>query len=283
MVDHIRVNRRVSLLPVGFTIAVFSAVSAISMAAARPAQEASPVKYITNDLGMEFAPIPAGQFPMGCSDGVKPVECSAEEKPKHTVQITKPFEFGKTEVTQKQWQAVMGSDPSRYKGDILPVEQVSFQDVQEFLSKLNARNDGFFYRLPTEAEWEYAARAGTADQFAGAKVANSLGRYSPADDWAWYNVAQTQPVANKKPNAWGLYDMRGNVAEWVQDWYDSKYYSKSPMADPKGPDSSDGGRGVRGGTFHDDGPWLTRVSLRMHFPEDYQHFDLGFRVARDKR
>jgi formylglycine-generating enzyme required for sulfatase activity len=232
---------------------------------------------------MEFASLPAGQFPMGCSEGVKPVECSADEKPRHTVQITKAFEIGKTEVTQKQWQAVMGSDPSRYKGDALPVEQVSFQDVQAFLSKLNARNDGFLYRLPTEAEWEYAARAGTADQFAGAKVVNSLARYSPADDWAWYNVEKTQPVANKKPNAWGLYDMRGNVAEWVQDWYDSKYYAKSQTPDPKGPDSGDGGRGVRGGTFHDDGPWLTRVSLRTHFPEDYRYFDLGFRVVREKR
>ena len=232
---------------------------------------------------MEFVSVTAGQFPMGCSEGVKPVECSAEERPRHTVQITKAFEIGKTEVTQKQWQTVMGSNPSSYSGDTLPVEEVSFQDVQAFLMKLNARNDGFLYRLPSEAEWEYAARAGTADQFAGATVADSLRRYSPPDDEAWYNVEKTQPVANRKPNAWGLYDMRGNVAEWVQDWYDSRYYSKSPMADPLGPDSSDGGRGVRGGTFHDDGPWLTRVSLRTHFAEDYRHFDLGFRVVRQKR
>ena len=251
--------------------------------ALEPGQEGSDVGYSTNDLGMQFVSVPAGQFPMGCSEGAKPVECSADEKPRHTVQITKAFEIGKTEVTQKQWQAVMGSDPSRIKGDTLPVEQVSFQDVQAFLGKLNARNDGFLYRLPTEAEWEYAARAGTTDQFAGAHVANSLGRHSPPDDWAWYNVEKTQPVANKKPNAWGLYDMRGNVAEWVQDWYDPKYYAKSPAADPNGPDSSDGGRGVRGGTFHDNGPWLTRVSLRSHFPEDYRHFDLGFRVVREKR
>src|SRR5437016_6700142 len=256
---------------------------AVSASPPRSLQEASAVTYSTNELGMEFVMVPSGEFQMGCSEGSKPNECSKDEKPRHRVQITKAYEIGKTEVTQKQWRAVMGSNPSAFKGEDLPVEQVTFQQVQAFLGKLNARNDGFLYRLPTEAEWEYAARAGTADQFAGAKVANSLGRYSPADDWAWYNVAQTQPVANKKPNAWGLYDMRGNVAEWVQDWYDSKYYSKSPMADPKGPDSSDGGRGVRGGTFHDDGPWLTRVSLRMHFPEDYQHFDLGFRVVREKR
>jgi formylglycine-generating enzyme required for sulfatase activity len=251
--------------------------------ALEPTEDGSAVAYSTNDLGMQFVSVPAGQFPMGCSEGAKPQECSADEKPRHTVQITRAFEIGKTVVTQKQWHAVMGSDPGRYKGDTLPVEQISFQDVQAFLNKLNARNDGFLYRLPTEAEWEYAARAGTADQFAGANVADSLGRRSPADDWAWYNVEKTQPVATKKPNAWGLYDMRGNVAEWVQDWYDSKYYAKSPMADPLGPDRSDGGRGVRGGTFHDSGPWLTRVSLRSHFAEDYRHFDLGFRVAREKR
>jgi formylglycine-generating enzyme required for sulfatase activity len=280
MPDHNRIGRRASVPAAAFAIGVCTL--AMSAWAVEPAQEGSAVTYSTNDLGMEFVSVPAGQFPMGCSEGAKPVECSADEKPRHTVQITQAFEIGKTEVAQKQWQAMMGSNPSRYKGDTLPVEQVSFQDVQAFLSKLNARNDGFLYRLPTEAEWEYAARAGTTDQFAGANVANSLGRRSPADDWAWYNVEKTQPVANKKPNAWGLYDMRGNVAEWVQDWYDSKYYSKNPMSDPKGPDSSDGGRGVRGGTFHDDGPWLTRVSLRMHFPEDYRHFDLGFRVVREK-
>jgi formylglycine-generating enzyme required for sulfatase activity len=281
MADRNRVGRRASVLAAAFAIGACGLE--ISAWALEPAQKGSAVSYSTNDLGMEFVSVPAGQFSMGCSEGAKPVECSADEKPRHTVQITKTFEIGKTEVSQKQWQAVMGSDPSRYKGDTLPVEQVSFQDVQVFLSKLSARNDGFVYRLPTEAEWEYAARAGTADQFAGATVANSLGRRSPPDDWAWYNVEKTQPVANKKPNAWGLYDMRGNVAEWVQDWYDSKYYAKSATPDPKGPDPSDGGRGVRGGTFHDDGPWLTRVSLRMHFPEDYRHFDLGFRVVREKR
>jgi formylglycine-generating enzyme required for sulfatase activity len=281
MPHHNRVGRPTSVLAASFAIGGCSL--AISAWALEPAEDGSAVVYGTNDLGMQFVSVSGGQFPMGCSEGAKPVECSADEKPRHTVQITKAFEIGKTEVTQKQWQAVMGSDPSRYKGDTLPVEQVSFQDVQVFLSKLNARNDGFLYRLPSEAEWEYAARAGTAGQFAGADVADSLGLRSPADDWAWYNVEKTQPVAHKKPNAWGLYDMRGNVAEWVQDWYDSKYYAKSPTADPKGPDSGDGGRGVRGGTFHDSGPWLTRVSLRTHFPEDYRRFDLGFRAVREKR
>jgi len=280
MVDHKGVGRCVSALVVGFVIGACG--FAISAAALRAAQGGSAVAYSTNDLGMQFVSVPAGQFPMGCSEGAKPVECGAEEKPRHTVQITKAFEIAKTETTEKQWQAVMGSNPSNYKGDDLPVELVTFHDVQAFLTKLSARNDGFLYRLPTEAEWEYAARAGTADQFAGAAVANSLARKWGPDDWAWYNVEATQPIATKKPNAWGIYDMRGNVAEWVQDWYNSKYYSNSPMADPKGPDSGDD-RVVRGGTFHDDGPWLTRVSLRTHFPEDFQYRDLGFRVVREKR
>jgi len=284
MVDHIRVNRQPRVWAAGFVIAVCAAL-AIPAMAVPAAQEASVAKYTKNDLGMEFAPIPAGQFPMGCSEGVKPVECGPEEKPRHTVQITKPFEIGKTEVTQKQWQAVMGENPSQHKGDDLPLETVTFQDVQAFLTKLNGRNDGFLYRLPTEAEWEYAARAGNADQFGGAKVPNSLARYAPPDESAWYDVETTNPVAARKPNAWGLYDMRGNVNEWVQDWYDPKYYSKSPMADPKGPDTDvvEGGHVVRGGSFHDDGPWLSRVSLRQHFLDDYKHFDLGFRIVREKR
>jgi formylglycine-generating enzyme required for sulfatase activity len=281
MADHDRVGGRTSVLAVTFAIGACSL--AISARAVEPAEDGSAVAYSTNDLGMQFVSVAPGQFPMGCSEGAKPMECSADEKPRHSVQITGAFEIGKTVVTQKQWQAVMDSAPSRYKGDPLPVEQVSFQDAQAFLDKLNARNDGYLYRLPTEAEWEYAARAGTVDQFAGADVADALNRRSPSDDWAWYNMEKTQPVATKKPNAWGLYDMRGNVAEWVQDWYDSKYYAKSPAADPKGPDRGDAGRGVRGGTFHDNGPWLTRVSLRTHFPEDYRHFDLGFRVVREKR
>lgn len=253
----------------------------ISARARWPAQEGSQPTYRTNDLGMEFVAVSPGEFPMGCSQDAKPNECSADERPQHRVQITKSFEIGKTELTEKQWDAVMGSDPSDYKGDNLPVEQVSFTDVQAFLTKLNTRNDGFLYRLPTEAEWEYASRAGTTDQYGGATVANALVRFAKADDWAWYNVDETRPVATKKPNPWGIYDMRGNVAEWVQDRYDPKYYSNSPAADPKGPESGDA-RVVRGGSFHSY-PWLTRVSIRTQFPEDYKLYDLGFRLAREKR
>jgi formylglycine-generating enzyme required for sulfatase activity len=237
---------------------------------------------------MEFVMVPAGEFQMGCSEGAKPNDCSKDERPRHSVQITTAFEIGKTEVTGKQWQAVMGSDPSAFRGEDLPVEQVTFGQVQEFLSKLNARNDGFLYRLPTEAEWEYAARAGTTDEYAGS-----------LRDTAWYidaggaasrrnedsptglAAAKTHPVATKKPNMWGIYDMRGNVAEWVQDFYDPNYYSVSPAADPKGPPAGEG-HVVRGGSFHVY-PWLTRVSLRTMFPETYQFYDVGFRVVREKR
>src|SRR5882672_10867466 len=131
MADRNRVGRRTSVLAGAFAL---GACSLAISAWAQPAQDGPAVAYSTNDLGMQFVSVPAGQFPMGCSEGVKPVECSAEEKPRHTVQITKAFEIGKTEITQKQWQAVMGSDPSSYKGDTLPVEDVSFQDAQAFLT-----------------------------------------------------------------------------------------------------------------------------------------------------
>jgi formylglycine-generating enzyme required for sulfatase activity len=279
MAHRNRVGRRARVLALIFVSGTCMGV--ISARARRPAQEGSQFAYRTNDLGMEFVAVPAGEFQMGCSQDAKPNECSADERPRHSVQITKPFEIGKTELIEKHWDAVMGSDPSDYKGDNLPVEQVSFTDVQAFLTKMNARNDGFLYRLPTEAEWEYAVRAGTEDQYAGATLANALVRFAKADDWAWYNVDETRPVATKKPNAWGIYDMRGNVAEWVQDRYDPKYYSSSPAADPKGPESGDA-RVVRGGSFHSY-PWLTRVSIRTQFPEDYKFYDLGFRLVREKR
>jgi formylglycine-generating enzyme required for sulfatase activity len=290
MVDHNDARKWMSAGTLAFVIGACGA--AVSASPPRSAEAASTVEYHSNELGMEFVMIPPGEFKMGCSEGAKPNECSRDEKPPHRVQITKAFEIGKTEVTQKQWQAVMGSNPSAFKGEDRPVEQVAFQQVREFLNKLNARNDGFLYRLPTEAEWEYAARAGTTDQYAGS-----------LHDMAWYNdgqsaargrgafqnensptgllVPESHPVATKMPNAWGIYDMRGNVAEWVEDFYDGNYYSNSLPADPKGPAAGDG-HVVRGGSFRVY-PWLTRVSLRTRFPEDYEFADLGFRVAREKR
>jgi formylglycine-generating enzyme required for sulfatase activity len=189
---------------------------------------------------MEFVKIAPGEFVMGCS--TDDTGCVADEKPAHRVQITKAFEMGKYEVTQAQWQATMGANPSAIKGDDHPVEMVSKNDAHDFLAKLNAQNDGYKYRLPTEAEWEYAARAGTTTD-----------QPSSLDEVAWYggnSGDESHPVGQKKPNAWGLYDMLGNVREWVEDVFTRDYYSNSPLADPTGPQAQAGRGGGRGG----DGP-----------------------------
>jgi formylglycine-generating enzyme required for sulfatase activity len=252
-------------------------------------------------LGMEFVKIAPGEFAMGCS--TEDNDCTADEKPAHRVQITKAFEIGRYEVTQAQWQAVMGSNPSTIKGDDHPVETVSKNDAHDFLAKLNAQNDGYKYRLPTEAEWEYAARAGTTGP-------------ASLDEVAWYGANsgdETHPVGTKKPNAWGLFDMLGNVREWVEDLYTRDYYSNSPVADPTGPQGRGGpqadnpqprgGRGFgRGGPQQRGGPrggqgrqlpimrggaWdnpanFVRVSARYHYyGPTLKVSDIGFRVVRE--
>ena len=153
---------------------------------------------------------------------------NGDERPPHLVRISRGFEMGKYEVTQVEWEALMGSNPSRFKSADRPVENVSWDDVQRFIRKLNAKSDGFIYRLPTEAEWEYACRAGTTGDYAGS-----------LDDMGWYernSNGQTHPVGQKRPNAWGLYDMHGNVWEWVQDWFGP--YDPSMVTDPHGPASA---------------------------------------------
>jgi formylglycine-generating enzyme required for sulfatase activity len=149
---------------------------------------------------------------MGSTNG------EADVKPVHQVTISQPFYMGKYEVTQAQWQSVMGNNPSYFKdcGGNCPVEQVSWDDAQNFINKLNDGNDGFRYRLPTEAEWEYACRAGTTGDYAGT-----------FSEMAWSlenSGVKTHAVGGKQPNAWGLADMHGNVWEWCQDWYHETYY-----------------------------------------------------------
>ena len=194
---------------------------------------------------MEFVKIAPGEFMMGCSPG--DAQCNSDENPRHRVQITKGFEIGKYEVTQAQWVALMQSNPSSGKGDTRPVETVNKIEAQEFAAKLNAVNDGYRYRLPTEAEWEYAARAGADSPNSG-----------PLGDVAWHaanSEDETHPVGQKKPNTWGLYDMQGNVREWVSDFYSAAYYSISPSVDPTGPQPCAPGGGP-GGPGNPGGPGL---------------------------
>ena len=200
-----------------------------------PAPE--PDRYV-NSVGMAFISIPAGEFLMGSADG------DADERPVHRVRISHPFYLGTSPVTEGQWEAVMGSKPSRYPGDAQrPVEQVSWEETQAFIRQLNAQEPGMSYRLPTEAEWEYAVRAGTTTAYSHGDDAMQLGQY------AWYNVnagRTAHPVGQLQPNAWGLYDMHGNVWEWVQDWYGP--YTAALAVDPQGP-ASGARRVFRGGSW----------------------------------
>jgi formylglycine-generating enzyme required for sulfatase activity len=222
----------------------------------------------TNSIGMKFVMIPAGEFQMGAN-------LYEHEKPVHNVKITKPFYMQAAEVTQKQWAAVMGNNPSNFRGDDLPVEQVSWNDAQEFIKKLNEKERKKAYRLPTEAEWEYACRAGSKGKFCFGDNEGTLGEY------AWYNAnfeCKTYPVGQKKPNAWGLFDMHGNVWEWCQDLYGSDYYSNSPFEDPQGPKIG-GCRVLRGGCWDTQYADHCRSATRLMNEPDYRAGNYGFRLS----
>jgi formylglycine-generating enzyme required for sulfatase activity len=197
-------------------------------------------KTIKNSIGMELVLIPAGSFQMGSNEG------SSDEKPVHQVTIAQAFCMGKTEVTQAQWKAVMGNNPSYFKGDDLPVEQVSWQDAKAFIQKLNAKENTDKYRLPSEAEWEYAARAGSTTKWHFGNDESLLG------DYAWYDGnsgGKTHAVAGKKPNKYGLYDMAGNVWEWNEDGWESNY--NTPRTQSPYENSSEN-RLLRGGSWNND-------------------------------
>jgi formylglycine-generating enzyme required for sulfatase activity len=225
--------------------------------------------------GINFIKIEAGCFLMGRDTELK--ESSPVELPQHKVCIEKPFYLGETEVTQKQWETVMGSNPSKYKGLYKPVEKVSWEDAQEFIKRLNAQEGGTFFRLPTEAEWEYAARAGTGTLYSFGDEPKNLA------DYAWFGNegyhGSSKEVATKKPNPWGLYDMHGNVWEWVQDWYDPNYYHNSPEKDPKGAESGQY-RVYRGGSWVGKAVNL-RCSLRYSGLPVSRTSDIGFRLFRE--
>jgi formylglycine-generating enzyme required for sulfatase activity len=226
---------------------------------------------ITNSIGMKFVLIQAGEFTMGSSENEK--DHQADET-QHKVKITKPFYMQTTEVTQAQWKAVVGNNPSHFKGDDLPVEQLSWDDAQEFLKKLSVK-ENVKYRLPTEAEWEYACRAGSTTRFCFGDDDSKLVEY------AWYSNnsdRKTHDVGTKKPNAWGLYDMHGNVREWCNDWYDENYYKNRPAEDPQGP-ASGVSRVLRGGDWP-YGSRRCRSAYRRRYGPSFHGVSVGFRAAR---
>jgi len=210
-------------------------------------------------------------FYMGCTNEQGSV-CYNKEKPAHNVTIN-GFLIGRYPITQIQWKQVMGKNPSEFKGDSLPVENVSWNDVQSFIKKLNSKS-GKKYRLPTEAEWEYAARGGVKSKGLIYAGSNNI------DDVAWYTMNsedKTQVVGTKRSNELGIYDMSGNVWEWVNDWYGE--YSGSSQTNPTGP-SFGSTRVNRGGSWDDDAR-LIRVTSRGDNTPESRFNSLGFRLVRD--
>lgn len=264
-------------------LVLVAALIAISMFAQQEIAESSHQDEKLSGLGAlldgsGFVRIPAGEFLMGANNG------NDDEKPAHRVRLRQSFEMGKFEVTQAQWEAVMsrppeaharpGSaavivNPSHFKGPTLPVENVLWDEVQQFLRALNARDRQHEYRLPTEAEWEYACRAGQEDTL------------DKLEARAWYrdnSAGRTQPIGQKQPNAWGLYDMHGNVWEWVRDWYDPNYYKNSPATDPSGPADASY-RVYRGGSWYSSATDCRAAMRGFDLPSNH-YYSLGFRLVR---
>ena len=247
-------------------VALCMALFFLGATGAAPAAE----KPRVNSIGMMFVHIPAGSFLMGCEANT--ASCEKDETPQHKVSISRPFYLGSSLVTQAQWLAVMGSNPSKNKGMHIPVDNVSWNDVQVFIKKLNDKEGGNLYRLPTEAEWEYAARAGTSTRYFFGDSPKELARYA---------VCGEAKSVDRAPNPWGLYDIYGNLWEWVQDWYGENYYAASPATDPRGP-SAGKTRVGRGGSWASNGV-LCRSAYRFNRPPDYRSGTVGFRVALSMR
>lgn len=223
-------------------------------------------------VGIQFKRLPGGTFTMGVGDR------RGQNSPAHQVTITRPFEIGIHEVTQKQYETVMGTSSSQYKGPDNPVDSVSWNDAVEFCRKLSAmpaeKAAGNVYRLPTEAEWEYACRAGTSTLFSFGNDESLLSDYA----WSGLNAkSTTHPVGQREPNLWGIYDMHGNAYEWCQDWYE--VYSADPVTDPKGPRTGDH-RTIRGGGFSNAPEYLQSARRSSVSPELSRH-SYGFRVVRE--
>lgn len=228
--------------------------------------------FTVNGVTFEMVAVEGGTFTMGATPE-QGTYYNNSERPTHQVTVSS-FWIGKTEVTQQLWIALMGSNPSYFhSSNLQPVEHVSWNDCQEFITKLNEAT-GKTFRLPTEAEWEFAARGGNKSQ--GYKFSGS----NNDDDVAWYDSnsgGKTHPVASKAPNELGIYDMSGNLFEWCNDWYNSSYYSSSPKVNPTGPESGTM-RVMRGGDW--SSAYLQhRVAFRDRWLPDQSNFKWGFRLC----
>jgi formylglycine-generating enzyme required for sulfatase activity len=252
-------------------VVVSSPIGALEPAfPSRNAQGRPEVQVAAEGEMLTLVQVPAGRFRMGTNATDLPWFKTA--RPVHEVTISRDFWMGKFPVTQGQWAEVMGTNPSFFflkVGVEAPVENVSWDDAQAFLARLNYLQHDWTFRLPTEAEWEYACRAGSEGE-----------TYGPVDEIAWCksnSAGTTHPVGQKRPNAFGLYDMSGNVDQWCQDWFQETYYQGSPAVDPQGP-ASGHHRVRRGGSWNDDAANVRSAYRNACWP-DHNTYGLGLRVV----
>lgn len=251
----------------------------IVIAAWSPTQAAEPPRTFTNSIGMRLILIPKGTFTMGSETG------DSDEKPVRKVTLTRDYFLGVTEVTNAQWKAVMKTQPSRWPEDNVPVQMVSWDDAQSFCKALSdlpeEQQARRIYRLPTEAEWEYACRAGADTNYCFGNDVSELGSFAWFDDGARSDKGPSE-VAKKLVNRAGLYDMHGNVWEWCSDWYGTyaNDNSKDGVTDPLGPREGEI-RVSRGGSW-DYTAWFLRSSYRRRFRPSNRFINVGFRVAMDQ-
>ena len=241
--------------------------------------------FLPNGAEMKMVWIEPGTFQMGSPDSEGPDGRCDCEGPVHEVVISRGFWLGKYEVTQGQWEAVMGTRPWTNhiyggEGPSHPAVYISWNDVQDFIDRLNAGDREELYRLPTEAEWEYACRAGTTMRWSFGDDRRQLMHYA----WYWDNTCDVDEcyghaVGLKRANFWGLHDMHGNVYEWVQDRWGHDYYNSSPRVDPLGPSTTVSGRVIRGGSFLNDDLLVRSAHRDVKSPGDH-YYHIGFRLVR---
>lgn len=231
--------------------------------------ECRPASYTSPSTGIKLVYLPAGSFKMGSQFG------DDDEKPVHEVIISKGFFMAETEITQKHWQTVMQTNPSFFSGENRPVENITYEMAQEFVKRLNELEKTTTYRLPTEAEWEYACRAGKQTEWTFGTQEAVLSSFA----WHYENSSrQTHLVAQKSPNAWGLYDMHGNVWEWVSDWYGADYYRVSERSNPIGPVKGDY-RVLRGGSWNGRASYSRSANRFPNYP-GVPDKEFGFRIIK---